>query len=917
MHIVFVHYLEVKGNKTSSSLNRTPASMLSGPRKDSSLPSNLSESVNTVPSISTDSTSPTSTLTSAYEDAESVLSPGFQSEDSWVTGNFGAAHQKTNHLPLYSGYPTTHAMDNPSHQYPYTDGTGSEGSSTHYSQKTTGMAPWEEAYNHYIAGENVRKQESLDPLLSQDNWQNLLGGSSLHSGRTSTTENLLADLAYDCGNSIFEQKPLLEILQNPMDLYDAAPDVREHHLHDDLDYVVNQESENNVKSVETGNYSRLLKQSLVGASKGDEGLNKVDSFSRWINKELGEVEQLTMQRSCGSSWNVMDSENGVDDAYIPSQLQLDSVTMSPSVSEDQLFSIIDFSPSWGYSNHETEVMVTGKFLGTKQGQSASRWSCMFGEVEVPAEVLGNSVLRCRAPCHKAGLVPFYVTSSNRLACSEVREFEYRDGHDLIDQTHRDGSTVEVHLHNRFKRLLSVRGSTFSSEHLDKSNELATKVATAVDCNIIKSKAEHDIIFSQKREDCYEKNLKDMFFSCLLQRVTEDGNGPTFLDEEGQGVLHLAAALGYNWVLQPTIVSGVSIDFRDANGWTALHWAAFYGREETVAALVSLGATPGALTDPSAEFPLGRTPADLASANGHKGISGFLAESSLTTHLSSLTVTEAKEDISLTDSAAQGIQTVSERVAIPKTEDNAPHDLPLKDSLAAVCNATHAAARIHQIFRIQSFHRKQLIEQETNGLSSSDENDLALLAAKAYRLGQGEGTDHGAALCIQKKYRGWKKRKEFLLIRQRIVKIQAHVRGHQVRKKYKPIVWSVGILEKVILRWRRKRNGLRGFHQDTVITEATTQEMPPLEDDYDFLKEGRKQAEERMQKALSRVKSMAQYPEARAQYRRLLTVAEELRETKETSEMIIQGSEDTTYAEEELFDIQSLLDDDTFMSIAFE
>lgn len=109
-----------------------------------------------------------------------------------------------------------------------------------------------------------------------------------------------------------------------------------------------------------------------------------------------------------------------------------------------------------------------------------------------------------------------------------------------------------------------------------------------------------------------------------------------------------------------------------------------------------------------------------------------------------------------------------------------------------------------------------------------------------------------------------------------------MRGHQVRKKYKPIIWSVGILEKVILRWRRKGSGLRGFRSDVVQKAPNMQENtlpPPQEDDYDFLKEGRKQAEQRMEKALARVKSMAQYPEARAQYRRLLTAAEGFRETK--------------------------------------
>lgn len=109
-------------------------------------------------------------------------------------------------------------------------------------------------------------------------------------------------------------------------------------------------------------------------------------------------------------------------------------------------------------------------------------------------------------------------------------------------------------------------------------------------------------------------------------------------------------------------------------------------------------------------------------------------------------------------------------------------------------------------------------------------------------------------------------------------MKAHVRGHQVRKQYKSITWSVGILEKVILRWRRKGSGLRGFRRDALSKQSEPQ-SESLEDDYDFLKEGRKQTEERLQKALSRVKSMVQYPEGRAQYRRLLTVVEGFRAAK--------------------------------------
>lgn len=107
-----------------------------------------------------------------------------------------------------------------------------------------------------------------------------------------------------------------------------------------------------------------------------------------------------------------------------------------------------------------------------------------------------------------------------------------------------------------------------------------------------------------------------------------------------------------------------------------------------------------------------------------------------------------------------------------------------------------------------------------------------------------------------------------------------MRGHQVRKNYKKITWSVGILEKVILRWRRKGSGLRGFKSEAIAGSSSMVDASSSNgDDLDFLKEGRKQTEERLQKALARVKSMVQYPEARDQYRRLLNVVNEIQESQ--------------------------------------
>ncbi|KAG8364138.1 hypothetical protein BUALT_Bualt19G0095600 [Buddleja alternifolia] len=925
MHIVFVHYLEVKilgsqevhwaitinassfllqGNKANTSYVRNSDTVVSNSGNDSSLSSSFR------------GTSPTSTLSSAQEDAESEgnhqASSRFHYPESSLTDGSLSTQSSSYNLLSSPGNQNVSALNYAS----FSEGHGG-GSSMSGPQDTVNLAAWQEVLGDHATGDTAYKPEPGCSLPVQTNWQHSFEDRSFHLDSHNMNQNLIFNSPHGHGSNSFEEKSLPSNQGNVAEPFYTIPEQREHRnfqmLFSDAETgtSLNPNLENGT-AIGNENYSFLLKKPLISGLQTGESLKKVDSFSRWIAKELEESGELNMLSSTGMSWSIMGNEY---DSNMPAQLQIDTHTLNPSLSQDQLFSIIEFSPNCVYSNLDTKVLIAGKFLKSEEELSIYRWSIMFGEVEVPAEVLADGILCCRAPPHKPTVVPFYVTCSNRLACSEIREFEYRYGSDQIDSVDQNGaSAIMMHLYQRFETILCLEpiGSPVSGNDSGKQSVISKIITLMEDNQETKPTLKTDM--SQLRvigEMLLEKQLKEKFYLWLLQRVTEDGKGLTITDKGGQSVLHLAAAVGFNWALEPIIVSGVSIDFRDVNGWTALHWAAFYGREDTVAVLVSLGAAPGALTDPSAEYPLGRTPADLASCSGHKGISGFLAETSLTTHLTTLRV----NDDSTPEVSA--IQTVSERIAIPKTEEDVPDTLSLKDSLAAVCNATQAAARIQQIFRIQSFQRKQFTEEEGNELLSPDEQAISLVAAKTSRLGHSTGMANAAAVHIQKKFRGWKKRKEFLLIRQKIVKIQAHVRGHQVRKKYKPIIWSVGILEKVILRWRRKGSGLRGFRSDGVPKGPHIQEALAQEDDYDFLREGRKQTEERMQKALTRVKSMAQYPEARAQYRRLLTAAEEFRETKDASDVIPDNFEDMIYPEEDLIDVASLLDDDTFMSIAFQ
>lgn len=211
-------------------------------------------------------------------------------------------------------------------------------------------------------------------------------------------------------------------------------------------------------------------------------------------------------------------------------------------------------------------MITGKFLVSPSDVCKYKWSCMFGEVEVPAEVLGNGVLCCYAPLHSVGQVPFYVTCSNRFACSQVREFEYLvEGQKANIINGSGNSMTEKQLWLRLQKLLSLS----SHGNFDSTSENIRK----------KEPIFRKIFLLMEDELCLgvELHLKEKVVSWLFDKVSDDGKGPNMLDEEGQGLLHLAAALAFDWIIPPTLAAGVSVNFRDINGWTALHWAAFYGR----------------------------------------------------------------------------------------------------------------------------------------------------------------------------------------------------------------------------------------------------------------------------------------------------------------------------------------------------
>ncbi|XP_002446301.2 calmodulin-binding transcription activator 4 [Sorghum bicolor] len=544
------------------------------------------------------------------------------------------------------------------------------------------------------------------------------------------------------------------------------------------------------------------------------------------------------------------------------------------------FNIREISPEWAFSYEITKVIITGDFLCDPSNLC---WAVMFGDSEVPAEIVQPGVLRCHTPLHSSGNLRICITSGNREVCSEFKEFEFRSKPtsssftDIAPSSKYLKSSEELLLLAKFARmLLSGNGSPEVPDGDPQSGQ----------CPKLKMNEElWDRLIDELKVGCenplssVDWILEELLKSKLQQWLSaklRGFNGTDFLSKHEQGIIHLISALGYEWALSSVLSAGVGLNFRDSNGWTALHWAAYFGREKMVAALLAAGASATAVTDPTAQDPVGKTAAFLASERGHTGLAGYLSEVSLTSYLASLTIEES--DVSKGSAvveAERAVESISQRSA--QLHGGTEDELSMKDSLAAVRNAAQAAARIQNAFRAFSFRKRQQKTarlRDEYGMTQEDIEELAAASRLYHQSHASSGQFYDkAAVSIQKKYKGWKGRKHFLNMRRNAVKIQAHVRGHQVRKKYRTIVSTVSVLEKVILRWRRKGHGLRGFRAEQQPMVEAIEEDDEEDDDFDddeAVKVFRRQkVDQAVKEAVSRVLSMVDSTEARMQYRRML------------------------------------------------
>ncbi|KAE9594913.1 putative transcription factor CG1-CAMTA family [Lupinus albus] len=610
--------------------------------------------------------------------------------------------------------------------------------------------------------------------------------------------------------------------------------------------------------LEIGNVQKDCPISLVSVDSLDTlvngGLQSQDSFGKWINGIILDspcsADESALKSSISSSVHKPNSSYVVDNQN--------------SSLPEQVFNITEVSPAWASSTEKTKVLITGLFHNDYQSLAKSNLLCVCGDVSVPVEVVQVGVYRCWVSPHSPGFVSLYMSLDGHKPISQVVNFEYRTPvlHDPAAYMEGKHNREEFRLQMRLahllfttQRSLDIFSSKVSPDALEYARKFVSKTSFMANSwqYLMKSTDDNTIPFSQAKNDLFEISLRNRLKEWLLERIVLDCN-TTEYDAQGQGVIHLCAILGYTWAVSLFSWSGLTLDFRDKYGWTALHWAAYYGREKMVATLLSSGAKPNMVTDPTPQNPGGCTAADLAYVKGYDGLAAYLSEKSLV---------EQFNDMSLAGNISGSLETSTTDPV--KSENLTEDQLYMKETLAAYRITAEAAARIQAAFRE---HSLKLRSQAIEFLSPEDEARHIVAAMKiqhAFRNFESRKM-MAAAARIQHKFRAWKLRREYLHMRRQAIIIQAAFRGFQVRRQYRKIIWSVGVLEKVILRWRLKRKGFRGLQVNPVEEIKDDKQESDIEED--FFRIGRKQAEERVERSVVRVQAMFRSKKAQEEYRRM-------------------------------------------------
>ncbi|XP_063937393.1 calmodulin-binding transcription activator 5-like [Daucus carota subsp. sativus] len=273
---------------------------------------------------------------------------------------------------------------------------------------------------------------------------------------------------------------------------------------------------------------------------------------------------------------------------------------------EQIFSITDVSPTSAPTTEETKILV-GYFHKAHSPFGKSNLLLVCGDECFRAELVQPGVYRSFLSSHKPGLVDLYVSFDSQKSISQVVNFEYKSPpmENLINLTDDESKWVEfqnqmrlAHLLFSTSRRLGTYSTILSQNGLKEAKLFAQRTAQIGNDwgSFLKYIKDNRLSFPQAKDNLFELTFQNRLREWILERIAERCKVTNY-DDQGQGVIHLCAILGYKWAVYQFSLSGLSLDYWDKFGWTALYWVASCGREDMVASLLSAGIASTNSTSP--------------------------------------------------------------------------------------------------------------------------------------------------------------------------------------------------------------------------------------------------------------------------------------------------------------------------------
>ena len=225
-----------------------------------------------------------------------------------------------------------------------------------------------------------------------------------------------------------------------------------------------------------------------------------------------------------------------------------------------------------------QILVVGYFHEGQSNLSRSNLFCICGNACARAEPVQSGVFRCVVSPQAPAFVNLFLSFDGHTPISQVVMFEFRGpivDNPAISEERSSWEEFEVqmrlaHLLFSTSRSFNILSTKVTPTALKEAKNFARKTSHIKNHweFLTKSIKAKEMSFPDAKNCLFELTLQNRLLEWLLERVAE-GCQISERDEQGLGVIHLCAILGYTWAVYPFSWSGLSIDYRDKFGWTAL------------------------------------------------------------------------------------------------------------------------------------------------------------------------------------------------------------------------------------------------------------------------------------------------------------------------------------------------------------